>query len=156
MSSNLSLIIQDAQTRNYYDYSEVVSDIQLSRQIEGYAGKLEFSVVEDLERMFYEGSKVIFKYNGNNMFFGTVFQRERSQDNEIKVTAYDNLRYLLFDTFYQFDGLTCSQIFEKICIDNNIPYSIVNNSCLSLPLKTYDNVTAYGIYQDASDQTLSA
>ena len=43
---------------------------------------------------FSEGSAVRMRVDKDNVFFGFVFKQQRSKDNIITVTAYDQLRYL--------------------------------------------------------------
>ena len=57
-------------------------------------GKLTFTVIKDEVISFNEGSTVIFKVNGKNIFYGFVFSKSRDKEHHIKVTAFDQIRYL--------------------------------------------------------------
>jgi len=70
----------------------------------GQPGKLTFNVVKDNMIDFQEGNPVIFRVDGQDVFFGFVFTKGRDKDQIIKVTAYDQLRYLKNKDTYVYES----------------------------------------------------
>ena len=65
---------------------------------EGSPASLNFNIARDIPQgdkiNFAEGNNVSLIVNGYKMFSGYVFTKNRSKDHIIKVTAYDQLKYL--------------------------------------------------------------
>nr|WP_195366128.1 hypothetical protein [[Eubacterium] tenue] len=152
---NIEMIVQNTNTGKAYDVSDLISDIEFSQEIQDNPGKLTFTLQDILnEDYISEGSPVSLKINNNNIFFGFVFKIGKTEKNEIKITAYDQLRYLKYKDTYVLKGLTCSQIFNKICNDYNIKCNVKFASNYILPSRIEDNKTLAEIIQKSFDQTL--
>ncbi|OPJ58435.1 XkdQ/YqbQ family protein [Clostridium oryzae] len=62
------------------------------------------------------GSKISVKYNGKEIFKGVVWQREFSSSNELSVTAYDYLIYILKSKVTRnVKNTTAEKAVESIC-----------------------------------------
>ena len=57
------------------------------------------------------------KVDGDNVFFGFVFKQNRSKDQIITVTAYDQLRYLKNKDTKVYEGKTAAQFVKMIADD---------------------------------------
>ena len=85
----IELLIQNGNTI----YTPLVPEgltLDLERK---QTGKLTFSVVKDEIINFTEGNSVSLKVDGQPMFYGFVFSKQRDKTNNIKVVAYDQMRY---------------------------------------------------------------
>ncbi|PWX07521.1 hypothetical protein CYK70_09510 [Clostridium perfringens] len=152
---NIEMIVQNTNTGKAYDVSDLISDIEFSQEIQDNPGKLTFNIQDVLNGDYIsEGSPVSLKVNNNNIFFGYIFKLGKDEKNEIKVTAYDQLRYLKYKDTYVLKGLTCNQIFSKICNDYNIRCKVKFSSNYVLPARVEDNKNLAEIIQRAFDQTL--
>lgn len=152
---NIEMIVQNTNTGKAYDVSDLISDLEFNQEIQDNPGKLTFTLENILnENYISEGSPVSLKINNNNIFFGYIFKIGKNEKSEVKVTAYDQLRYLKYKDTYVLKGLTCNQIFNKICSDYNIKSSVKFSSNYVLPSRIEDNKNLAEIIQRAFDQTL--
>ena len=63
------------------------------------------------------------------MFKGFVFKKSRDEDvRNIKVTAYDQLRYLKNKDSKVFENVTSSQILAQLCDEFVLKYEITDPS----------------------------
>ena len=62
-----------------------VGGVRLSRSMRGVSAKLTFGVLSDDVLNFKEGNRVQFKVNGELVFLGFVFEKERNKKGVIKV-----------------------------------------------------------------------
>ena len=89
------MIVQNTNTGKAYDVSDLISDIELNQEIQDNPGKLTFTLQDVLnEDYMSEGSPISLKINNEKIFFGFIFKLGKSENKEIKITAYDQLRYL--------------------------------------------------------------
>lgn len=110
-----------------------VSTVTWSGQRYQAARKLEANILySDTGLHFYqqviEGDTVLFKWKGNELFRGTVFNRSRSKSGMLTLTAYDMLQYFLENKdIYNFSGKRLDEILLRMCKDFEVPHgSFVN------------------------------
>ena len=152
---NIEMIVQNTNDGKAYDVSELISEVEFSQEMTDNPGKLTFTLKDILGGNYIsEGSPVSFKVDNNKVFFGYVFKIGKTEKAEIKITAYDQLRYLKCKDTYVLKGLTCNQIFIYLFNDYNIKSSIKFSSNHVLPSRIEDNKTLAEIIQRAFDQTL--
>ena len=77
--------------------------VTLDRSPDLAPAKLNFKVFKDAVLDIQEGDLVNFKVNGELVFVGYIFEKKRSKDNFIEVTAYDQCRYLKSEGYYVFN-----------------------------------------------------
>ena len=95
-------------------YTPVVPDDVTIEWERKQAGRLSFKVMKDGIINFTEGNPVKFFVDDTPLFYGFVFTKQRDKEGIIKVTAYDQLRYLKYkDTYREYD-LTASEFILKI------------------------------------------
>lgn len=120
----------------------------------GEPGKLTFSIVNDDELDFQEGNPVIFKADGKNVFFGFVFTKSRDKEQIIKVTAYDQLRYLKNKDTYLYKKKKASDVVKMIAKDFNLNTGAIEDTRYVIPSRIRENMTLFDIIYDALDLTL--
>lgn len=120
----------------------------------GQPGKLTFSVVNDDTLNFQEGNPVIFKANGENVFFGFVFPKSRDKEQIIKVTAYDQLRYFKNKDTYVYTKKKASDVLKMIAKDFNLQAGDIADTGYVIPTRIRENMTLFDIVYDALDLTL--
>jgi len=150
----IEVLIKNNQNGELFDISQLVDNIEWTTQMEGQPGKLTFDFIKDGSVDFFEGSPVSFKEDNDKIFYGWVFQKDRSKGGKIKVTAYNQLRYMKNTETYIFKGMTSDAIFIKVCQDFKIKYSIVNSSTYIVPNKIHDNKSLFDVVQYGIDKTL--
>ncbi len=75
-------------------------------------GKLTFTVIKDQEINFTEGNPVRLVVDGVKLFYGFIFSKKRDKQQNIKVTAYDQLRYLKNKDTYVYTNKTASDFIK--------------------------------------------
>jgi Phage late control gene D protein (GPD). len=136
-------------------YVPIVKDkITWSTERKGIAGKLTFTVVKDSIIDFNEGSKVIFRYNNQNVFCGYVFSKSRDKEQHISVVAYDQLRYLKNKHTYVYENKTADEIVRMIASDFLLQVGEFESTNYKIASKIEDNSTLFDIIQNALNDTL--
>lgn len=152
---NLKTHIYDNRYGIAFDVSDVVSDMTITTYLEDNPGKLEFTIQATNPLAFWEGATVSVVLDGYNMFKGFVFKKARDQDvRKIKVTCYDQLRYLKNKDSRVFEGVTSNQIFERLCRDFVLKYRTVDRSSHICAPRSEDATSLYDMIKNALDDTL--
>ncbi|WMM24041.1 hypothetical protein RBU61_14070 [Tissierella sp. MB52-C2] len=120
----------------------------------GQPGKLSFNVVKDEKIDFQEGNEVQFMVDDEKIFRGYVFSKERDKDQIIKVTAYDQLRYLKNKDICIYEEKKASDVISKIAKDFNLETGTIADTGYVIPSRVRDNMTLFDIIYDALDLTL--
>lgn len=138
-----------------YDVSEVVSDITITTYLEDTPGKLEFTVLATDPLTFEEGATVSVVLDGYGMFKGFVFKRARTEDpHTVKVTCYDQMRYLKNKDSRVFENVTSNEIFEQLCRDFVLKYKTVDESSHICAPRSEDATSLYDMIKNALNDTL--
>lgn len=154
--SGFTVIIYDNKNNVSFDVSDVVSDMTITTYLYDNPGKCEFTIQAISPLTFYEGAAVSVIIDGFKMFKGYVFKKSRNQEvDTIKVTAYDQLRYLKNKDFRVFEGVTSSQIFSQLCDAYALKYKIVDPSTFVCPPRSEDATSLYDMIKNALDATLA-
>ena len=139
--------MQNSSTGVIYDISDLATTIKVTKNIEGNAGQLTVTLQKDPNNLLQiaNGSIISFVADGKGIFFGYIFKMGKDGEETYKITAYDQLRYFKNSEVYVTQNLTASEIFAKICYDNELKYSIkVPSSYVPSPY-LHDNKTLYEI-----------
>lgn len=150
----IEILCQDSVTGKGYDLSDVFENLTISTQMESQPGKLIVNYINQSEVVINNGSSISVKVDGKGVFLGYVFKLKPYSNNEVQLTAYDQLRYLQNKDTYNLGSMTCDKIFEKICQDCQLKYKVTNRSSYNVPAKIFDNESYYSIIQYGLDQAL--
>ena len=118
-------------------------------------GKLSFQVLKDDVLDFSEGSAVRMKVNGDGVFFGFVFKQQRSKEQIITVTAYDQLRYLKNKDTIVYEGKTADQFLRMIAADYDLNVGVLENTGYVIESRVEENTSLFEMIQNALDLTLT-
>lgn len=129
-----------------------IDEIQLSYGFSGTPGKFEFTTLSKLYKI-EEGNCVKVLYDGEIFFYGFIFDLDRSDFDKVRVTAYDQLRYLKYKDTYSYQNLTYSQLLKKICDDRNLRYRDVEDTGYKIEKRVEEDKEYFDILQTASDIT---
>ncbi len=119
----------------------------------GVAGELSFSVMKDGVINFKEGNAVLLRVNGTDVFSGFVFQKERTKDGFISVTAYDQLRYLKNKYPYVYTNLKANELIAMIATDFQLKTGEIEDTTYIIPSRVEDNQTLFDTIETALDLT---
>ena len=111
-------------------------------------GKLTFTVMKDDIISFNEGSTVIFKANGKNIFYGYVFSKTRDKKHHINVTAYDQIRYLKSKHTYIYQNKGPEDLIRLIADDFGLKVGELDNTGYKIPARLEDNKTLLDMIQN--------
>lgn len=136
-------------------YQPVVhDDMKWSLERKGSPGKLEFTVLKDEKLKFEEGAVVRLRVDNTNVFFGFVFKKSYDKEKNIKVTAYDQLRYLKNKDTYVYKNKTATELVKMIANDFRLNIGQMDDTYHKIATKVEDNQTLFDIVQNALDDTL--
>lgn len=133
----------------------VLDTVRWSTKRRGCPGELNFSVIQDDTLNFEEGNPVRLKIDDKNVFYGFVFTKKRDKQSIIKVTAYDQLRYLNNNDTYRFVNKTASDIIKIIAGDFNLNLGTIENTGFTIPKILEDNSKLFDIIYKALDMELT-
>lgn len=151
---NVELLIgNESGTRIYQPAVE--EGIEWTTERRSTPGKLTFKVLKDDILDFTEGSPVRLTVDGKNIFFGFVFKQQRSKDNIITVTAYDQLRYLNNKDTIVYENKTASQFIQMVADDYALNTGILEDSGFVIASRVEENTSLFEMIENALDQTLT-
>lgn len=118
--------------------------VTLDRSPDLAPAKLTFKVFKDNVLDITEGDLVNLWVNGEFVFVGYIFEKKRSKDNFIEVTAYDQCRYLKSEGYYVFDGTkTASELIKALAEDLGLKLGDISQTIYKIK-RIFDGKT----YQD--------
>lgn len=149
----IELLIQNGLTI----YEPVVEgSIKWETDRKGQPGKLTFSILPDENINFQEGNSVRFKLNDTKVFYGFIFKKERDKNGIIKVTAYDQLRYLKNKDTYVYSDKTAGELIQMIADDFNLRVGTLDDTGFKIASRIEDDKSLIEMIQNALDLTLKA
>ena len=150
MSLNLEVIATKRETGEHW---EVCEQIKINWELEGNAGTMETSYVEDSNLDLVEGDIVSLKVNGEYLFYGWVFKKTKSAFDSVKLKVYDIKRYLAYKDVDVTGNETIDELFVRVCTMMKVEHKVVHKSSFTIPSKIHDGETYNNILQYAIDQT---
>jgi hypothetical protein len=148
------VIIQNPVDNVQYDISDLVISLEWNTTLAEQPGKLTFTYIDDKKTFFTEGTRVAATIGDVGLFSGFIFKRERTESHTVSVTAYDQLRYLQNKDVINMPILTSSQVFERICKEQELIYKVIHPSTYKCTARVHDNKSYYEMIQSALDDTL--
>ncbi len=153
VSMEVELLIGDGTgTRAYIPSVEEGIEWQTERR--GTPGKLTFTVLKDDMPGFSEGSAVRLRVDGDNIFYGYVFKQSRDKDQIIKVTAYDQLRYLKNKDTYVYEGKTAAQLIRMVAEDFALNMGTIQDTAFTIESRVEENTSLFEMIENALDLEL--
>lgn len=144
------LYIQNGQTV----YEPVVEgSISWETERKGQPGKCSFTLVPDSTLNIEEGNAVRLDVSGQSVFFGFIFERSWGREGLVKVTAYDQLRYLKNKDSYYYTNLTAGQVIQMIAGDFHLQTGKLADTGQPLTRNEKDS-TLFDIILNALDLTM--
>lgn len=132
----------------------IEDDVQIEWERSGTPGKLTFTVLKVSGLNFSEGDQVCFYHDNKKIFVGYVFSKSRDKKQRIKVTCYDQLRYLKNKYTYVFEKKTAAEIIKALCDDFGLNLDGMDNTNYVIPAIAEENKSALDIVLDVLEETL--
>lgn len=134
----------------------VEEGVQIEWERTSAPGKLTFTTIKSTtaDMSFQEGDPVCFYYDKKPVFMGYVFTKTRDKEHRIKVTCYDQIRYLKNKYTYVFENKTATQIVKALCADFNLTTGQMDNTAYVIPAIAEENTAALDIVLSVLEETL--
>ena len=151
MNVNIELLIQHGDKV----FIPVVQEgITWTTERKGCPGELKFKVVKDDVISFTEGDAVRLKVNGQNVFYGFIFKKQRDKEQIISVTAYDQLRYLKNKDTIVYENKTAGELIQMIAKDYMMQTGTIEDTGFKIKSRVEENTSLFDMIQNALDMTL--
>lgn len=135
-------------------YSPAVQEgIEWSTERHGAPGKLTFQVVNDGILQFTEGSTVLMKEDGTDIFMGYVFKQNRDKEGIITVTAYDQLRYFKNKDTFVYTNKTLTQVIQMLADDYDLRTGTLEDSGFVIASRIEQDASLFEIAENATGIT---
>lgn len=133
----------------------VEEGIEWSTERRSTPGKLVFKVLKDDILNFSEGSPVRLCVDGDKVFFGFVFKQQRTKDQIITVTAYDQLRYLKNKDTKVYENKTAAQFVKMVGADYQLNLGTIEETGYVIPSRVEENTSLFEMIENSLDLTLT-
>ncbi len=135
-------------------FPAIIEPIIWEDVMEGVPSKLTFTVVKGQVLNFQEGNPVRLRINDKNVFFGFVFKKQRSGEHHIKVTAYDQIRYLKNSDTIVFQNASASDILKQIkTVNPSLQLGDIDETGYKLDSYIADNKSYIEMVMEALNET---
>lgn len=128
-------------------------DVVWETQRSGTPASLKFTVVKDETLDFHEGNPVSFRFGGQNVFYGYVFTKSRSDSLLIDVTCYDQTRYFKNKDTISYENKTYSELVKLLAADYGLTVGTLADTKYKIPQRIEEG-TIFDIFGNASDLTV--
>lgn len=150
---------QGASTDAEWDISELVQNLSWKTSRMGKAGSLSFTLIRPVqtEKFSYSNGDIVrVRVNDTNVFHGYIFSIDEGRDEAVKITAYDQVRYLMNTDTYVFKGVTASDVLKRIAKDFNLKLGKVADTGYKIPTMSEDGQKLLDIICKAITLTYSS
>ncbi|GIP55965.1 XkdQ/YqbQ family protein [Paenibacillus vini] len=131
-------VVTDDKQGNVYDISELVTDATWKTSRIGKPGSFDFTMLQDSKYIINNGDIVAVKYDDKPLFYGYVFTVGRSEEETIKIKAYDQIRYLTATDTYVFKNTTAAAIVKRIANDFGLKWGHIVDTKYTIPSMVED------------------
>ncbi len=133
----MKLLVKNKEGR-IWDISGIVTDISLKTARTGKPATLELTLVDSGVYQhpkfgISNGDIIQFSKDGMDVFYGFVFSLDTGSDEQIKLTAYDQIRYLLGNGSYVLQDVTASEVIQKIAKDYGLKTGLLDQTEYRIP-----------------------
>lgn len=150
----VDLLIADATGKKAYR-PVVEEGITWSTERRGTPGKLTFKMLWDKKLKVSEGCAVCLKVDGKKIFYGFIFKQQRTKEQLISVTAYDQLRYLKNKDTKVYEGKTATQLVKELADDYRMNTGTLENTQYVIGSRVEENTSLFEMIENALDLTLT-
>lgn len=139
------------------DVSQLCQSVSWHTFIQGQAGvcNIDLAMYNDAMRsMPEEGGTVTVRVKGEDVFKGFIFTRSYTDDEVLRITAYDGLRYLNATGSWIFQDQSFSDILGTLCSDVGISFSDNSGSSGTISPKIWNGASYWAIINHAIEEVL--
>jgi len=147
-------LLIDNKKGNVFDISQLVSEITWKTKRKGRPSSLDIKLLKDKEVSIGNGDVISFKVDNNKVFYGYNFENSGNKDLDIKVTAYDQIRYLLYNDTLVFKNKKANQIISQIAKDVGLRIGTIEDTRYVIPQILEEDKTLLDMIYSSLDKTL--
>lgn len=134
----------DNKQGSLWNISEIVADIQFKTSRIGRPGQLTFTLIKNAlyqSRLFAyrNGDIVRFYYNQKPVFLGYIFKIDSGQDEDVKITCYDQIYYLTNTDTYVVKNITATELIRQIAEDFEVKLGTLDDTGYRIPAMSEDS-----------------
>lgn len=149
-------ILVDNKDGNVWDVSELDTEATWKTSRIGKASSLSFSLVQDKLFKMDNGDVVQAKKDNASFFYGYGFSIDDGKDALMKITTYDQTRYLMDNDTYVFSNVTATEVVRRIASDIGLRIGHLEDTRYRIPSLIEDGKKLMDIICKALDLTLIA
>ena len=150
----MELFIAEKRTGRLWNAVNSITTCSYTTERTGAPGTFSFTIQKSGDLSFVEGDAVRFSVDGQLIFFGWVFTKNKDRWGKIEVTCYDRLRYLMANASYAFYGQKAGDIIQQIAGDLQLEVDQVSDTGYAIPSLIESDQSCLDIIQTAVEQTL--
>lgn len=147
-------LLVDNKDENIYDISELISEVAWKTKRKDKPSSLDIKFIKDSVVNINNGDVISFKADNNPIFYGYIFENSGSKEPNIKLTAYDQLRYLLYNDTYVFTNKKANGIVTEIANDIGLRLGPIEDTGYLIPSLLEDDKKLLDIMYSALEKTL--
>lgn len=147
-------IVIDDKKGNVFDISELVEEVTWKTKRKGSPSSLEIKMLEDSQVTISNGDVINFRVNDNNVFYGYVFKNSGDDSPEIKITAYDQIKYLMYNNIYVGVNKKASEIITDIFEMLKLKIGTIEDTGYVIPTFLEDDKKYLDIIYSTLDKTI--
>lgn len=152
-------VLIDNKNGNIWDITNIISEVSWSTSRIGKPGKLDMTLIkhglyQDNSFQYSNGDVIRVRKGNTNVFYGYIFAIDESEDEAVRITCYDQIRYLLTNDTYVFSNITATDIVRKIASDFNLNTGLIDDTQYLIPTMVEDGKQLIDIICKALTLTL--
>lgn len=131
----------------------VLEEAKIQSERRNSPGSIEFSFV-DTGIFITEGNPVRFKEENRIVFYGFIFKIKRDKSSIVKVTAYDQIRYLKNKDSLVYQNKTAGEVVRLIAANYGLNPGNIADTVWKIASRVEDNTSLLDIIGNALDLTV--
>ena len=148
------LIIGNKRTGKMWEVSNSTTTVSYTTERTGSPGKLTFTVIKSGDLDFVEGDIVRWSVDGQLIFYGWVFTKQKDRYDVIDVTCYDRLRYFKAEQPYTFYDQSASDMLKQIAADLQVDTGSIADTGYKFPSYVWEDGTCLDLIGEVVQKTL--
>lgn len=146
---------QNNLTGDAFDITKLVTNATWTTKRRGSPARLDLTVLADpLVEWSHGGIVTLLNDANKGLFYGYVFKIGSSHEENVSITAYDQLRYLKNKDTYVFTGVRADQVVKSIAEDYKLKLGALPETGYVIPSMVFDIKSLFDIILEALDRTL--
>ncbi|MBD2846187.1 hypothetical protein IDH44_13355 [Paenibacillus sp. IB182496] len=154
----VELVIDD-RSGGIWDLSQLVSELSWKTSRIGRPASLEFTLLQQphtvTNRFRCENGYIVrLRVDERDLFYGYVFSVSGGKSEDMRVLAYDQVRYLMTSDTYVLSDVTATEVVQRIATDFELQLGRLDDTGYRIPTMVEDGQKLLDVICKALDLTL--